>query len=94
MRCSPRLHRCDPRGTATETVRRSLTVTEAVAARGEAEVEVVAGMNTLTLDDPAAEVIDDDKAACVRDRAFRSPVVDVHHSNEVPLRRTMHDPDA
>jgi len=54
----------------------------------------MAGMNPLTCNDPASKVVDDDKPACVRDRALRSPVVEVHNSNEAPRRRTMHDIDS
>lgn len=91
---SPRLHRCNPGGTATETVRRPMIEAEPVTAGDEVEAEGVAGANTLPLDDPAAEVVDDDEAARIRDRAFGSPVVDVNHPNEVTLHRTPHDTGA
>lgn len=71
-----------------------LAVTQAIAARGEAKVEAVAGMNTLMLDDPPSEVVDDDKPSCVGGRALRSPVVDVHNPNEMSLGRTMHSTEA
>jgi hypothetical protein len=91
VRCSPGPDGCDPRGTAAQTIRRTLPVAEAVATRSEAEVEVVAGMNALPFDDPASEVVDDDKPACVRDRVLRSSGVDVHRPDEMPLRRATHN---
>ena len=65
MRCFPGPDVCNPRGTATQTIRRTLPVAEAVAVRSEGEVEVVTGMNALPFDDPASEVVDDHKPARV-----------------------------
>jgi hypothetical protein len=90
--CSPGPHRCDLRETTTQTIRAELTVTEAVAAGTEAEVEPVAGMNTLPSDDPPSEVVDDDKSACAGEYAPCSPGVDVHRSNEVA--RSIQNTDA
>lgn len=54
----------------------------------------MAGMHTLTFDDPASKVVGDNKPTCVGSRALRSTVVDVRDSNEVSARRTRHDTDA